>query len=263
METEPQLLQSKTWIPPETLVKHKTEDAQRAVAQLSSGKAGPCIRSGGQADQDKFGGAVAEQWKAVVGQRAQTPLSVCAQAIAAAWTEAAATGRVPEEDQDAEIAFLPKPGEDIGDAKNWRTIALRSLIDKAWAKTLVRPLVPAVFKGCRPMPIWLAPWKKHARCIAILENVFQRFSNPNHQASRRCAGFFFNLEQAFDTIPRDRLWAAVSDAAKFTGLSVVVTQARATSFEPASECLLPKSMLRWEYDREASRAPCVSFFCTP
>ena len=88
LETEPQLPQAKTRIPPEKLVTYKAEDAQWAVAQLSSGKAGPCIRSGGPADQDKFGGAVAEQWKTVVGQRAQAPLSACAQASAAATTEA-------------------------------------------------------------------------------------------------------------------------------------------------------------------------------
>ena len=85
----------------------------------------PCIRSGGHADQNKFGGAVAEQWKAVA------PLSACAQVIAAAWTETAATGLVPQDDKDA---FLPKPGEYIGDAKNWRTIALLSHVGKAWAK---------------------------------------------------------------------------------------------------------------------------------
>ena len=62
-------------------------------------------------------GRVAEQWKAVVGQRGQAPLSACAEAIAAAWTETAATGRVPQEDKDAEIAFIPKPGKDNGDAK--------------------------------------------------------------------------------------------------------------------------------------------------
>ena len=32
----------------------------------------------------------------------------------------------------------------------------------------------------------------------------------------------FDLEKAFETIPRDRLWAAVSDAAKLKGLSVVL-----------------------------------------
>ena len=71
----------------------------------------------------KFGGADAEQWKAA-------PLSASAQAIAAAWTETAATGRGPQEDKDAEVAFLPKPGKDIGDAKNWRTIAWLNDIGK-------------------------------------------------------------------------------------------------------------------------------------
>ena len=40
-------------------------------------------------------------------------------------------------------------------------------------------------------------------------------------------------------------------------------KARATSFETASEDLLPKSTLRWEYDREVLRARCASFFCMP
>ena len=67
----------------------------------------------------------------MVGQRAQAPLTTCAQVVAAAWTETAATGSVPQEDKDAEIAFLPRQGKDIGDAKNWRTIALLSHIGKA------------------------------------------------------------------------------------------------------------------------------------
>ena len=61
-EAEPQLHQAKKWIPPETPVTCKAGDAQWAVAQLSNGKAGPCTRSGGPADQNKFGGAVEEQW---------------------------------------------------------------------------------------------------------------------------------------------------------------------------------------------------------
>ena len=194
---------------------------QWAIAQLSCGKAGLCIR--GPTEQNKFGGAVAEQWKAVVGQRAQAPLSACAQAVAVAWTETAATSRVPQEDKDAEIAFLPKLGKDIGDARNWRTIALLSHIGSAWTKASVRPLVPAVAKVASPRKFGSLPGRSTRDAIAILENVFERFTNSNHQASRRScllAGFLFDLEKEFDTIPMDRLWAAVSDAAKLKGLSV-------------------------------------------
>ena len=67
LEAEPQLPQAKKLIPPKTPVTYKAGDAQWVVAELSHGKAGPCIRSGGPADLNKFGGAVAEQWKAVVG----------------------------------------------------------------------------------------------------------------------------------------------------------------------------------------------------
>ena len=60
----------------------------------------------------------------MVGQREQAPPSACAQVIAAAWTETAATGRVLQEDRDAEIAFLPKTGKEIADVKNWRTVCI-------------------------------------------------------------------------------------------------------------------------------------------
>ena len=52
--------QAKPWIPLETLVHHKADVAQWAVAQLSNGKAGPCTRCGGPADQGRYGGAVAK-----------------------------------------------------------------------------------------------------------------------------------------------------------------------------------------------------------
>ena len=72
------------------------------MGSCTNGKAGPCIRSGGLAGQGRYGGAAAGLWKAVVGQHAQASLLACADA----WTETAATGRVPREDKDAEIAFL-------------------------------------------------------------------------------------------------------------------------------------------------------------
>ena len=64
------------------------------------------------ANRGRYGGAVAELWKAVVGQRAQASLSACAQSITGAWTVTAATGRVPQEDNGAEIASLPNTLEE-------------------------------------------------------------------------------------------------------------------------------------------------------
>ena len=111
METEPQLLHAKTWIPPETPVKYKAEDAHvhlhschverlvRAfgveVLQIKTSLEEPLQSSG-------------KQWLDSVRRLHYRP---------AAWTETAATSRVPKEDKDADIAFLPKPGKDTGDAK--------------------------------------------------------------------------------------------------------------------------------------------------
>ena len=110
----------------------------------------------------------------------------------------------------------------------------------------VRPLVPAVTKvlgPCRSLP------GRSARdAVAILENVFERFTSPGHQTSRRScllAGFLFDSEKAFDTMPRDRLWSAVASAAnlkRFVGCTV--TLARATSFATVSNFRLPKFMSR-------------------
>ena len=100
-----------------------------------------------------------------------------------------------------------------------------SHIGKAWAKASVRPLVPAVGKVTGPYQFGSLPGRNTRDAIAIPENVFERFTNSNHQACRRScllAGFLFDLEKAFDTIPRDRLWAAVPEAAKLRGLSVVL-----------------------------------------
>ena len=83
--------------------------------------------------------------------------------------------------------------------------------------------MPAVGKVTGPCRFGSLPGRSTRDAMAIPENVFERFTNSNHQASRRSclhAGFLFDLEKTFDTIPRDRSWAAVSNAAKLKGLSV-------------------------------------------
>ena len=152
---------------------------------MSNGKAGPCIRSGGLAGQGRYGGAVAGLWKAVVGQHAQASLLACAQSIADAWTETAATGRVPREDKDAEIAFLLIQAKALEMQKNWRTIALFSHFGKAWSKAYVRTSVPAVAKVAGPCQCGPLPDRSTRDAVAILDNVFERFTSPGHQAGRR------------------------------------------------------------------------------
>ena len=120
----------------------------------------------------------------------------------------------------------PKPSKDVGDAKSWRTSALLSHIGKALAKASVRPLGASSCKGCRPKPILLAPWKMHARCNSHPAKTCSRDS-PTRTTKQVAAAVSSQVscsdwEKAFDTIPRDRLWAAVSDAAKLKGLSVVL-----------------------------------------
>ena len=74
----------------------------------------------------------------------------------------------------------------------------RSHIGKAWAKASVRPLVPAVAKVAGPCQFGSLPG---------------RSTRDGKTCSRDSAGFLFDLEEkAFDTTPKKRPRAAVSDA---------------------------------------------------
>ena len=150
--------------PPETPVIYKAEDAQWGVAQLSSGKAGPCIRSGGPDDQDKCVGAVAEQWKTVDSVRrlqyrlVHRPLQQHGQRLRLQAVF------VPQEDEDAEIAFLPKPGKRPWGCKKLENCPVARPHWPGLGKSISTSTCASSRKGCRPMPVWLAPRKEHARC---------------------------------------------------------------------------------------------------
>ena len=102
----------------------------------------------------------------------------------------------------------------------------------------VRPLVPAVAKVAGPCQFGSLLGRSTLDAVAIVENVFERFASPGHQASRRSCllvGFWFDLEKAFDTIPRDRLWSPVASAANLKGLSVVLDAGHAGIFATVSD----------------------------
>ena len=146
---------------------------------------------------------------------------------------------VQQEDKYAEIAFLPKLGKDNGDAQNWRTIAVLSHMGKAWSKASVRPLASAVAKVAGPCQLGSLPGRSTRDAVSILENVFERFTSPGHQACRRScllAGFLFDVE-AFDTVPRDRLRAAVASTVKLKGLSVVLEAGHTVTCYVIRSCL--------------------------
>ena len=175
LETEPQLPQAKAWTPPGKPVKYEAEDAQ--VGSCTAGKWRRLARAFGvEVLQIKTSleERLQSSGKAVVGQSAQAPLSACAQAIASAWTDIAATGSVPQEDKHGEIAFLPKPGKDIGGCKKLEN-------HQRCSATLERLEQKHQFvPGCRPMSVWQKS-QAHANlklaprdAIAILENVFEK-----------------------------------------------------------------------------------------
>ena len=156
LDTEQQSPQAKPQIPRETHVQYKAENAHWAVAQMSNGKAGPCIRSWDLADQGRYGGAVAELWKAVVGQHAHSLLA-CAQSITDAWTETAATVRVPREDKDAEIAFLLIQAKALEMQKKLENHCAAQSLWQGLVKSIRSYIGAGSGKGCKPMSIWFTP----------------------------------------------------------------------------------------------------------
>ena len=96
-------------------------------------------------------------------------------------------------------------------------------------------------EGSQVMPNWLAPWKKHERCNSHprkLVREIHQLEPPSKPPQLSLCRFWFDLEKAFDTIPGDGLWAAVSDAAKLKGLSVVLEAGH------AGTCYIIRNSLR-------------------
>ena len=127
-----------------------------------NGKAGPCTRSGGPADQNKFGRAAVEQWKAVVGQRAQAPRSACAQTIAAAWTETATTGRVPQEDRRGGC-FLTQTRKTHWGCEELENHRVAQPHWQGMGKSIGLSTRASNFRSCRPMHASLAHSPERAR----------------------------------------------------------------------------------------------------
>ena len=98
-----------------------------------------------------------------------------------------------------------------------KTLGTRRIGEKAWAKASVCPLVPAV--GHRPMPIWVAPWKMHARCNSHPRKrvrEIHQLEPPSKPPQLSPCRVFVRPGESI------RLWSAVSDAAKLKGLTVVL-----------------------------------------
>ena len=137
---------------PETPVTYKAGDARWAVVQLSNGKTGPCIRSGGPADKNKFGGVVTVEssgWTAC----ASSTIGMCA-------------GHCCSMDRDCSHRPCSARRQRRGDCFLTQT-RKRHFAQPHWqgmGKSIGSSTCASSCKSCKPMPIWLAPWKKHARC---------------------------------------------------------------------------------------------------
>ena len=163
LEAEPQLPQAKKLILPETPVTYKTGDAQWAVAQLSNGKAVPCIRSGGPADQNKFGGAGCRAvesggWTACAG----STFGMCTDHCCSMDRERP-QAVFRKRTKMLRLLSFPNQEKTVGcqELENHRVAQPHR---QGMGKRIGSSTYASSCKSCRPMPVWLTPRKEHARC---------------------------------------------------------------------------------------------------
>ena len=107
------------------------------------------------------------------------------------------------------------------DARNgWRTINLLDHLGKAYSRGLIQPHMPEITPKMHRCQFGALPCRGTREAILLVNEVMDRFrSMARHKKSsqrllRKMAVLLFDLEKAFDCIPRDR---AFSELAKLAG----------------------------------------------
>lgn len=189
-----------------------------AVNRLANNKAGPATRL--PVDNEAATGAVAEVWKLVI--------STAVPWIRQAWQACCTSGRISSLFKNGEICFLPKPGKDASDAvKGWRTINLLNHLGKAFVGAILEPTKATLRGGLRQNQFGALPQRGTRDAIAVVEDVLQRFRQgrglrgQNRRGPRLMAVVLFDLEKAFDKVPRQMVWGILREKARGMGVDAI------------------------------------------
>ena len=186
-----------------------------AVHRLPDGKAGPETRipPAGQ----PASGSIAEVWKLVA--------STAAPWLQDAWQAGCASGRLSQTLKNGEICFLPKPGKDASDAvKGWRTINLLHHLGKAMVGAVLEPVKRTLTGSLRSNQYGALPQRGTRDAIAVVEDTLARFrqgrglQGQNRRRPRLMAAILFDLEKAFDKVPRQKAWRIIQEKARGYGI---------------------------------------------
>ena len=117
----------------------------------------------------------------------------------------------PRNYRDGEVVFLPKTGKNLRHARNgWRTINLLDHLGKAYSRGLIQPHMPEITSKMHRYQFGALRCRGTREEILFVNEVMERFrSMARHKKSsqrplRKMAVLLFDLEKAFDCIPRDR-----------------------------------------------------------
>ena len=105
------------------------------------------------------------------------------------------------------------------DAVNgWRTINLLSHWGKALVRIVLRPVKAAIAKTINRCQFGGLPGRGTREAVAMVEEIIERLKNwkpPNGKRGKKklriLVAILFDLEKAFDKVPRARVWEILQE----------------------------------------------------
>ena len=194
---------------------HKFNEKQvyKLMMGLPDNKGGPKTRPG----DGCWKGAPAELWKLVARQSSGL--------LAEFWTDVAQHWRHTTKLQRWRDRPPSQGGKNLRDAKNgWRTINLRDHPSKAY----IQPYMPKIASQIHRCQFGALPCRGTREAILFVHEVTERFRSmantkkSSQRSLRKMAVLLFDLEKAFDYIPRDRAFSESTKLAGSNGLGLIM-----------------------------------------
>ena len=164
----------------------ETKDIEKALGKLKNGKA---------AGKSNF---LPEMLK--VGKRKEDFVGMLTDLVSTVWKER----RVPQEWADAILIPIPKKGN-LQSCDNWRGIALLDMVGKVVARIVQSRLQVLAEKE---LPESQCGFRRGRGCIDMLFIVRQLAEKAIEHQTKQFL-IFVDLRKAYDSVPREALWAAL------------------------------------------------------
>ena len=197
--------------------KFNEKQVYKLMMRLPDNKGGPKTRPG----DGCWKGAPAELWKLVARQSSGL--------LAEFWTDVAQHRRHTTKLQRCRDRLPSQGGKNLRDAKNgWRTINLLDHLGKAYSRGLIQPYMPKIASQILRCQFGALPCRGTREAILFVHEVTERFRSmantkkSSQRSLRKMAVSLFDLEKAFDYIPRDRAFSESTKQAGSNGVGLTI-----------------------------------------